>query len=286
MEKENQLYRRGSQDSDWGSRPSSSEGAAAKDPEALVKEMGTIPAILSFIHSHPNLPTVLARYAHTIVVYSLAFFFLCIAWTFWKAIQNEVNIEAEAAADVIRAGIEKCTSEYLSNRCGSDAETPPALREKCAGWRGCMNQDPLAIGRASVGAGAFSKVLNSFVEPLSYKLIVSSSYVWPCRVHSEVLHMLTSPLQVVFLATVAVAAWVPGALFGTLMKESPPPHMPYQHMGNSFPPTPYVPSPYPQQGIQEAFFTPQNQRHGERLERHESPSRRGRESPSKAIGYR
>lgn len=38
-----------------------------------------------------------------------------------------------------------------------------------------MNRDPLAIGRAQVGAETFAGVVNSFVDPISWKTMVRLS---------------------------------------------------------------------------------------------------------------
>ncbi len=39
----------------------------------------------------------------------------------------------------------------------------------CENWRGCMERDPLKVGRAKVSARTFAEVFNSFMEPISYK---------------------------------------------------------------------------------------------------------------------
>jgi Di-sulfide bridge nucleocytoplasmic transport domain len=43
---------------------------------------------------------------------------------------------------------------------------------QCASWETCMNRDPTVVGRAKVGAEMIAEVVNSFVEPISWKTLV------------------------------------------------------------------------------------------------------------------
>jgi hypothetical protein len=46
-----------------------------------------------------------------------------------------------------------------------------------------MNRDPTVVGRAKVGAETFAGVVNSFVDPISWKTMVSTrSAALVCRV--------------------------------------------------------------------------------------------------------
>lgn len=63
-----------------------------------------------------------------------------------------------------------CTSSYSSNNCGTPL---PALIFQCLEWETCMAKDPSVVGRAKVGAEMLAEVINSFVEPISWKTLVS-----------------------------------------------------------------------------------------------------------------
>ena len=63
-----------------------------------------------------------------------------------------------------------CTNSYSSNNCGKPL---PALIQQCLEWESCMARDPSVVGRAKVGAEMLAEVINSFVEPISWKTLVS-----------------------------------------------------------------------------------------------------------------
>jgi Di-sulfide bridge nucleocytoplasmic transport domain len=63
-----------------------------------------------------------------------------------------------------------CASQYKNNLCGSNPI--PAMVHQCASWETCMNRDPTVVGRAKVGAEMIAEVVNSFVEPISWKTLV------------------------------------------------------------------------------------------------------------------
>jgi len=45
--------------------------------------------------------------------------------------------------------------------------------QQCASWKTCMDRDPTMVGRARVGAELIADVINGFVEPISWKTLVS-----------------------------------------------------------------------------------------------------------------
>lgn len=63
-----------------------------------------------------------------------------------------------------------CTTSYASNNC---ANPLPALILQCLEWETCMARDPAIVGRAKVGAEMLAEVINSFVEPISWKTLAS-----------------------------------------------------------------------------------------------------------------
>lgn len=67
-----------------------------------------------------------------------------------------------------------CATQYRNNLC---ATSPiPALVQQCANWETCMNRDPVAVGRAKVGAELIAEVINGFVEPISWKTLVRKPF--------------------------------------------------------------------------------------------------------------
>ena len=65
-----------------------------------------------------------------------------------------------------------CATRYKQSFCGTQYVAPDML-SKCADWETCMNRDPTTIGRAKVSAELIAEVINGFVEPISWKTLVS-----------------------------------------------------------------------------------------------------------------
>ena len=67
--------------------------------------------------------------------------------------------------------IAQCALQFKTNLC---APSPiPAMAHQCGLWETCMNRDPTKVGRARVGAELIAEVVNGFVEPISWKTLVS-----------------------------------------------------------------------------------------------------------------
>jgi hypothetical protein len=47
----------------------------------------------------------------------------------------------------------------------------------CKAWDACMNRDPTLVGRTNVMAETFAGVINSFVDPISWKTMVSALFM-------------------------------------------------------------------------------------------------------------
>lgn len=71
--------------------------------------------------------------------------------------------------------ISTCTTLFKANLC----EKPiPAMTHQCAVWETCMARDPRVVGRARVGAEMLAEVVNGFVEPISWKTLVSAFHIF------------------------------------------------------------------------------------------------------------
>ena len=64
-----------------------------------------------------------------------------------------------------------CSLQYRNNLCQDNVV--PAMIQQCAKWEMCMNRDPAVVGRAKVSAELVAEVVNGFVEPISWKTLVS-----------------------------------------------------------------------------------------------------------------
>jgi len=180
--------RRSSADSacEDNSRPSSSEGlprsssSAEKSSSKKASQAGLIPSILTFIHSHPHLPTILAYYGQTVFAWAIVGAVIYLAYSFWAAVRQDVDLKAEEYSLAILNEISICARQFVQNHCGTEMGAP-ALQEACDEWNRCQNQDYKAIGRARVSAHTFAEILNSFIEPLSYKFLVSECPLYDHR---------------------------------------------------------------------------------------------------------
>jgi len=106
---------------------------------------------------------------------------------FIRTIQRDVDLKVEeySAGDLfsefselmveILQEMAVCSKEYLENRCAPNTRVP-AMEKACLAWEKCMNRDPTVVGRARVSAETFAEIVNSFIEPISYKTMVSSQY--------------------------------------------------------------------------------------------------------------
>lgn len=46
------------------------------------------------------------------------------------------------------------------------------MEKACMAWEACMKKDPSITGRAKLHAETFAEVINSLVDPISYKTMV------------------------------------------------------------------------------------------------------------------
>ena len=101
-------------------------------------------------------------------------------YSFWTAIQGDVDKKAfEASADII-ATINDATENYRINGCASETRAP-ALKTQCDYWERTMAQDPWKIARAKVSAHTFAEIFNSFIEPISYKaMLFTAMMIFGC----------------------------------------------------------------------------------------------------------
>ena len=183
--------RRGSSetDSDAGDRRKGRRGRKGKggddrdDRDATTSQSiapsssATFSTLFSFIESHPQLPHILSFYAQLALNIFLVFSFISILWSFWTTIRADVDKKSQDAIAEAMAEMAVCAKSFHDNRCEL-ATRVPAMEAVCQSWERCMKRDPRSVGRARVSAHTFAEIFNSFVEPISYKAMVSFVKPW------------------------------------------------------------------------------------------------------------
>lgn len=123
------------------------------------------------LHDHRDLPYIASGYLQlffNLFLLSVLLYFLV---SFIMTIQADVNKKVEEYSTEILAEMSICSKEYLANRCSPDQRVP-AMQMACQAWERCMERDPAKVGRARVSAETFAEIVNSLIEPISYKTMV------------------------------------------------------------------------------------------------------------------
>ncbi|KAK0304924.1 hypothetical protein LTR01_007129 [Friedmanniomyces endolithicus] len=136
-------------------------------PEPAERKQHWLTTLWTFIETHPTVPHILSWYAQLAFnIFLLSCFAYAIA-SAWRAFTTDIDHAAHSVTLEIMAEMASCAREYTANRCAEGRV--PAMETVCENWRGCMERDPLKVGRAKVSARTFAEVFNSFMEPISYK---------------------------------------------------------------------------------------------------------------------
>jgi hypothetical protein len=161
--------------------------------------MSSFSDFFALLEAHPNVPNILSWWAQLLVNLSLFSLAVYVVFGFVSAIRSEFDQAAEEMSDTILAEMAVCAKDYVDNRCGG-GDQPPALKAACDNWDRCMNRDPAKVGRARVSAQTMAIIINSFIDPISWKAIVRtlSLYFVPS----------TNVLQLFFLATISTVTVV------------------------------------------------------------------------------
>lgn len=238
-------------DSDERTRSANVETAPQNGPQASQGlEFAFFSRLFTFLESHPHIPRILSYYAQFIFNLVLTFLTLYIIVTFLLAIQADVDRESEKVSADILADMAVCAKNYMENRCGGeDGRRLPALEAICENWERCMNRDPAKVGRAKVSAQTLAEIFNGFIEPISFKTMVSNIF---CPATSYLLLLLTESAQFFFVASIASCFAVSNLTFSFFRNKSNNPPSPMSH--------PYM--PYPSQPIhQQQSHIPYSSQH-------------------------
>ncbi|KAE8153571.1 Di-sulfide bridge nucleocytoplasmic transport domain-containing protein [Aspergillus avenaceus] len=125
----------------------------------------------ALLEAHPNVPSILSWWAQLVVNLSLFTLAVYVVFGFVSAIRAEFEQAAEEVSDTILAEMAACAKSYVDNKCGGGGRLP-ALETVCENWERCMNRDPAKVGRAKVSAHTMAIIINSFIDPISWKAIL------------------------------------------------------------------------------------------------------------------
>jgi hypothetical protein len=120
------------------------------------------------------MPSILSWWAQLTLNVSIFSMAVYVVWSVLQSIRGEFQHMAEQESSGILNEIHDCASKYLTNGCESPRRAP-ALSLMCDDWQVCMDRDPAKIGHAKLSAATMATIINSFIEPISWKAVVSGS---------------------------------------------------------------------------------------------------------------
>ncbi|KAG2230221.1 hypothetical protein INT48_002091, partial [Thamnidium elegans] len=85
-------------------------------------------------------------------------------------VKQDFKLKALEHFDVLHQEKIICTKNYMLNHCGQE-DRVPAIETMCMEWANCMQKD-IVVAQAKVSAEAIAEIINSFVEPISYKTLL------------------------------------------------------------------------------------------------------------------
>lgn len=121
--------------------------------------------------NHLLYPAIILGYLQ--VAWNLFWILVAVYWvtSFYLTIQRDVQIKVEEQLTQIMSEIASCSKQYIENRCSPDLRVP-AMEKVCIQWENCMKKDPSVVSRARLSAETLAEILNSFIDPISYKTMV------------------------------------------------------------------------------------------------------------------
>ncbi|WWD20315.1 hypothetical protein CI109_104791 [Kwoniella shandongensis] len=178
---------------------------------------------------HSEIPALLLGYLQFFVNTSIVVFCVYLAVLFVLTVRRDVKDKMQEYSVEILQEIAECTNLYLTNRCDPTFRVP-AMEAPCKAWDACMNRDPTMVGRINIIAETFAGVINSFVEPISWKtmsftlvtltflIALTNSALFNLRARASHHEPITPPTPQGY--------WPP---HGQFMPQLPP-HIPQGHM--------------------------------------------------------
>ncbi|KJE93239.1 hypothetical protein, variant [Capsaspora owczarzaki ATCC 30864] len=118
--------------------------------------------------SHMYFPYILMGYVQLAFNTAIIIIMLYFAYQVVSTIQHDIDIKVDDYAQAITKEIELCSKHFLENKCAPHTRIP-AIERSCIEWEKCIQRDPATMGRAKITAEIFAEIVNSFIEPISYK---------------------------------------------------------------------------------------------------------------------
>mmetsp|Transcript_2019 Transcript_2019/g.8003 ORF Transcript_2019/g.8003 Transcript_2019/m.8003 type:complete len:385 (-) Transcript_2019:573-1727(-) len=197
--------RRGSLSEDspqYGNYPRKSPYGAYGPPESdtvpsyadtLKPDSGTVDVATR----HQQMIVVLAGYLQLVFNLVLVSVILYSLISFAVSVRQDIQLKVNEEIADIKTDIERCRFNYFENRCNDEDRIVPRMREQCSEWASCLGRDPANAAyqtrlTAELIAEVTTKqlnlrlemigtltrisfnlqVVNSFIEPISYKTMV------------------------------------------------------------------------------------------------------------------
>ncbi|CAD6565415.1 MAG: hypothetical protein TREMPRED_001171 [Tremellales sp. Tagirdzhanova-0007] len=173
---------------------------------------------------HSEIPSILLGYLQFFVNASVVIVVLYLAVQFVLTVRRDLKDRMQEVSVEILQEIAECTNLYLRNRCDPTLRVP-AMEAPCKTWEICMQRDPTMVGRTNVMAETFAGVINSFVDPISWKtmgftlvtlsflIILTNSALWNLRAkaHREPLQPVYTPASLPQLTQNSIMPMLSGA---------------------------------------------------------------------------
>lgn len=153
-------------------------GTTRSSPDDRTGYIAHISSFFEFLARHPTLPTILSWYAQLTLNIFVFTGIMWVLWSFWSTIRSDVDKKSSEAIAELMAEMAVCAKQWSDNRCGPETRVP-AMEVVCNNWEKCMKRDVASVGRAKVSAHTFAEIFNSFLEPISYKAMVSRPFPSP-----------------------------------------------------------------------------------------------------------
>lgn len=132
------------------------------------------PSVYTRLLTDPTIPYVLSLYLQLAFNLALVAVVLYLLYVFLATVKLDINHKVDVYTLDALQEISRCLREYYRNRCATDngSTRAPALEQPCTAWERCMNRDPQQIGRLMITAETFADIVNGFLRPISWKLLV------------------------------------------------------------------------------------------------------------------
>jgi hypothetical protein len=147
------------------------------------EKQNMISSLFTFIAQHPTVPHTLSFYAQLAFNIFLLAGVAYMIWSFWAAVQGDVDKKSFEATAEILAESALCLKEWTTNRCAPETRLP-ALEAMCNSWEKCMKRDAGKVARARLSARTFAEIYNELIEPISWKAMVCFFALLAITLHS------------------------------------------------------------------------------------------------------